>query len=140
MAGDIPAHERSDRRPATVENAASSHTHPASWGFAVSPGLAHHTPSRAPPRRRKQKQRSRRSPKSAPTPDSVSGGEVFSPPSPPQLDEQTEGVKKPAEGLGACDRPETTADKDEQDGKGDQSEVTDPPDQNGKAEPEAEMG
>ena len=65
---------------------------------------------------RRRKQRSRRSPKSAPIPDSVSAaGEVFSPPSPPQLDEQTEGVKKPAEGLGACDRPETTGDKDEQD-------------------------
>ena len=119
-----------------MENAASSHAHPASWGFAVSPGLAHHTPSRLPPRRRKQ--RSRRSPKSAPTPNESAAGEVFSPPSPPQLDEQTEGAKKSAEGLGACDRPETTAEQDEQDGQRDQSEAADAPDQNRKMEPEAE--
>ena len=49
-------------------------------------------------------------------------------------------MKTPAEGLGACDRPETTADKDEQDGKGDQSQAADAPDQDGKAEPEAEKG
>ena len=54
------------------------------------------------------------------------------------MDEQTEGAKKSAEGLGACDRPETTAEQDEQDGQRDQSEAADAADQNRKMEPEAE--